>query len=356
MPSFHFPTALHWGPGSIGQMKGLVKTRAILLVHASHMSADAARELLQLPENTFTVQAPAANPDIADLETLSEDTLAAIEAASVIVAVGGGSTLDFAKLLACCRGGLIQVVEHLRHRSVLSVSALPLLLAPTTAGTGSEVTPWATVWDRASRKKYSLQRDDLWAEAAFVDPNLLESAPPALRLASGLDALSHALEAIWNHHANPISDTLALNAARDLIAALPVWTGVREAAPTEQIEARNKVSLAALKAGMAFSQTKTALAHALSYDITLSLGVPHGIACSFSLPEVWRRAERAAPTRMKILKPLFGQGGADHLERFLQELNVVTQFSHYNIHDVDAAFEAVISSPRGKNFIGALYA
>jgi alcohol dehydrogenase class IV len=144
-----------------------------------------------------------------------------------------------------------------------------------------------------------------------------------------------------------------------------VWTGAREATEAEQTEARNRVSLAALKAGMAFSQTKTALAHALSYDITLALGVPHGIACSFSLPEVWRRAERASPTRMRILKPLFGGSGRvgstaskgpDQLEHFLNELGVVTKFSHYDIHDVDAAIEAAITSPRGKNFIGAVHA
>ena len=110
--------------------------------------------------------------------------------------------------------------------------------------------------------------------------------PASVTVQSGLDALSHALESIWNVNANPISDTFAVAAAREVMATLP--RAARRARRTAQLRAR--MALAALKAGLAFSNTKTALAHSISYEMTLRFGLPHGIACSFTLPMVLERA------------------------------------------------------------------
>ena len=98
-----------------------------------------------------------------------------------------------------------------------------MIAVPTTAGTGSEVTPWATLWDRTSAqpKKYSLHLNETWPQAALVDPELTLSLPETVTRNSGLDALSHALESIWNVNSNPISDTLAVEAARTVLATLP---------------------------------------------------------------------------------------------------------------------------------------
>ncbi len=102
---------------------------------------------------------------------------------------------------------------------------------------------------------------------------------------SGLDALSHALESIWNVNANPISDTFAVAAAREVMATLPALID-----KPNDAQLRAQMALAALKAGLAFSNTKTALAHSISYEMTLRFGLPHGIACSFTLPMVLERA------------------------------------------------------------------
>ncbi len=264
-----------------------------------------------------------------------------------MVAIGGGSTIDFAKALAVTGDNVQNVINQVMQGSANEQNAKPLIAVPTTAGTGSEVTPWATLWDLSAQAKHSLHDGRCWAEAAFVDPQLIGSCPHNVALASALDALSHALESVWNRNANPVSDALALQAAKGIVAALPIWLSTKNDA------ARNTLSQSALLAGMAFSQTKTALAHAMSYDITMRLGVAHGIACSFSLPEVWRRAVVASPERMRVIEPLFGTLSDTPLATFLQTLGVSTQFADYGINDIDVEVARQLHSPRGQNFIGA---
>ena len=125
---------------------------------------------------------------------------------------------------------------------------------------------------------------------ALIDPDLMLSVPAAVTVSTGLDALSHALESIWNHNANPISDTFAISAIEDILECLP-----RLEQDLGNRELRARMALAALKAGMAFSNTKTALAHSISYEMTLRHGLPHGIACSFTLPLVLGLAWGATP-------------------------------------------------------------
>jgi alcohol dehydrogenase class IV len=116
-------------------------------------------------------------------------------------------------------------------------SVKPLIAVPTTAGTGSEVTPWATIWDTANQKKYSLHLDATWPEAAIVDPELMLSVPAGVTVSTGLDALSHALESVWNVNANPISDTFAVSAVQDIFACLPALV-----ADLRNIELRERMS------------------------------------------------------------------------------------------------------------------
>ena len=172
----------------------------------------------------------------------------------------------------------------------------------TTAGTGSEVTSWATVWDSADGSKYSLANPKLYPEVAVLDPALTVRAPRGLTLATGLDALSHALESIWNVNGNPVSANFAVEAAREIIDTMP-----RLLERPDDMALRARQARASLLAGLAFSNTKTALAHNISYDITLKSGTIHGIACSFSLPVVMRWATGADPNCDAALRRIFGR-------------------------------------------------
>jgi len=346
---FHFPVAVHLARGSIKTLGALVGDRRACLVISPHLLGTIGELLGRagLTRTSTTLVAPSSNPSVDDLRAINQAWSRLSSESEAVVAIGGGSTIDFAKALAASGGDLGALLTNLGGDEAPMPLAKPFLAVPTTAGTGSEVTSWATIWDPANHAKLSLHNASCWAEAAVVDPELLEGCPHEVALASGLDALSHALESVWNHNANPISDALALDAACGIIANLPCWLSTRDDV------ARDAVSKSALLAGMAFSQTKTALAHALSYDITLTHGTLHGIACSFSLPEIWRRAVLSAPGRMEILSPIFGTLSSQPLSDFLEALGVDTNFNHYGVDDIDAAVSAQLSSPRGRNFIGA---
>ncbi len=204
-----------------------------------------------------------------------------------------------------------------------------LIAVPTTSGTGSEVTGWATVWNRAAGKKYSLHLPETWPEAALVDPELTLSLPAGPTLAAGLDALSHSLESIWNINANPVSDNHAVNGARLVLATLPALMK-----KLGDIELRRRMALAALTAGLAFSNTRTALAHSISYDMTMHHGLPHGIACSFTLGMVLQRAIGASAERDAVLARVFDVPLAQapaFLDRFLEGLGVSTRFETYGV-------------------------
>jgi phosphonate metabolism-associated iron-containing alcohol dehydrogenase len=272
-----------------------------------------------------------------------------------IVAVGGGSAIDTAKALmvGTGTGGFDELVSLLSRGLPFKPHRTKALIAvPTTAGTGSEVTPWATVWDRAAGSKYSLHLAETWPEAAIVDPEPMMTLPASVTVQSGLDALSHALESIWNVNANPISDTLAVAAAREVMATLPALLDQ----PKDGAR-RAQMALAALKAGLAFSNTKTALAHSISYEMTLRFGLPHGIACSFTLPMVLERAVGADPARDAVLAMVFDgdlKAAPRRLADFLGSVGVDSDFGAYGVSEEDSrrmvahAMEGV----RGRNFIG----
>jgi phosphonate metabolism-associated iron-containing alcohol dehydrogenase len=227
-----------------------------------------------------------------------------------------------------------------------------LIAVPTTSGTGSEVTGWATVWHRAAGKKYSLHLPETWPEAALVDPELTLSLPAGPTLASGLDALSHALESIWNIHANPVSDGHAVGAARLVLETLPkLMLDLRDA------ELRRRMALAALTAGLAFSNTRTALAHSISYDMTIHHGLPHGIACSFTLGMVLERALGVDAQRDAVLARVFDvplEQAPAFLGRFLENLGVSTRFESYGVSQAESRkmIASALEGVRGKNFIG----
>ena len=217
------------------------------------------------------------------------------------------------------------------------------------------MTSWATVWDAANGQKYSLAHRDLYPEIAIVDPQLALGAPRALTLATGLDALSHALESIWNVSANPVSANFAVEAARDVIETLPLLLD-----DLSNLELRSRQARAALMAGFAFSNTKTALAHNISYDITLKRGTPHGIACSFCLPAVMRwsigadaqcDAESAPDLRRRPARRRGAAQGDDRKPRRLDRTRPITASNEPN---GAASSTRAMQGERGKNFIGRL--
>jgi phosphonate metabolism-associated iron-containing alcohol dehydrogenase len=205
----------------------------------------------------------------------------------------------------------------------------PIIAVPTTAGTGSEVTRWGTLWDFEKKKKYSVSHSRLYPWKALLDPQLTMTLPLSETLYGGLDALSHSLEALWNKNANPVSDLYAHKAAQTVMATLP-----RLLANPQEAALREEMLWASLLAGLAFSNTSTALAHSISYYMTTHYSLPHGLACSFCLPFVLKVNISINSARDRVLFDIFqgpGENPEDTLRQFLFGLGVKQKFADYGI-------------------------
>ena len=355
MWSYRNPVDIRFGSGAFASLGELVAGRRYGLVTygddyfldlAEQLAATAGPALIRIDD-------VAPNPDVALLAEQSARFAALDDAPEVIVALGGGSVIDSAKVFAAAPDDFRRVLDYLAGPSAQNrLDPLPLIAVPTTAGTGSEVTCWGTVWDAEGGNKMSLAHPALYPETAVVDPALMLGKSRELTVQTGLDALSHALESLWNRNANPVSMSHAVSAAREILAALPALAG-----DLRNLELRERVSRAALLAGLAFSNTKTAIAHSLSYPITLRRGVAHGIACSFTLPMVLRSLDGTEGLHSEGLERIFGTSSgaaADRLERVLGDLGVSTDPLAYGLTSEEwsrIVWEAV-DGERGQNFIG----
>lgn len=350
---WHNPVRSIFGPGTLDRLPELVGRRRVLLV--TFRSAQATGLLTRIKgllgdRLVEVIDNVAAFPEIGDIVPVHM-RIWEQRRVDLIVAVGGGSVMDFAKAL-CCQPESGRFVDLLTRTTPI-VRRMRLITVPTTAGTGSEVTPFSVLWDLRgeNKSKYTLNNSRLWAETALIDPELSMSLPKVVMRNSALDALSHALEAIWNVNASPLTDTLAVEAARTVIARLPIaWRFQGNA------KARFELSRAAWLAGLCLSQTRTALAHAVSYPISFARHTPHGLACSWSLPWVWRQSLRNDPERDRVLAQIFGPEESDpivRLEEFLHTLEVPTEASAWGLSDADLARLGMeyLRRPNGHNFI-----
>jgi len=208
----------------------------------------------------------------------------------LVIGLGGGSSMDVAKLIAILASGEQQLAEIYGIGKV-SGSRLPLVQVPTTAGTGSEVTNIAIVTTGATTKM-GVVAPQLYADLAILDATLTLGLPPMVTAATGIDAMVHAIEAYTSKHKkNPLSDTLARQAlellSKNLIPACE--NGSR-------LEVRQAMLLGACLAGQAFSNAPVAAVHALAYPVGGIFHVPHGLSNSLVLPHVLRfNAPEAAP-------------------------------------------------------------
>lgn len=155
---------------------------------------------------------------------------------------------------------------------------IPSMFLPTTHGTASEVTMWGTVWNITEEKKYSISHPDLYPTLAILDGNLTLSLPLDISIMTTMDALSHSFEAIWNKNANAKSTNYAIEAICLILINIEKLKN-----DLNNISLRDKLLKAANLAGLAFSNTKTAAAHSISYPLTSHYGIPHGIASSLPL-------------------------------------------------------------------------
>jgi phosphonate metabolism-associated iron-containing alcohol dehydrogenase len=350
------PVQIEFGIDSFDKVATLIDGRRYALVtYAEPLFKElSARLTSHAGAPVLTISDVAPNPDYRLLAEQCGRFAPLPSMPEIIVALGGGSVIDSAKVFSAANGDFGRVRTFLEtQKGGEQLAATPIIAVPTTAGTGSEVTCWGTVWDETNGKKYSLARPSLYPEHAVIDPRLMLGKPRQLTISTGLDALSHALESLWNVNANPVSANHAVLAARSIIDVLPKLAG-----DLASLDLRGRMAMAALFAGLAFSNTKTAIAHSLSYPITLRHGVQHGIACSFSLPMILRSMKGVGGLCGDSLRLIFGDDldrGVADLERMLASVGVSTDVASYGVGDAEwrELIDDALLGERGRNFLGS---
>ena len=310
--------AAHFGAGAIEKLPGVVRATGadhVVVVTDAKLTATpvitTVIDILSdacLPSHIFTGVHP--NPTIDDLAAGAEavadaaaQAAASASAAAVaatlkasppagpailargriaLVAVGGGSPIDAAKGIALAAVNP-QRGRDLDYRGDFEVPALPIVAVPTTAGTGAETNAFAVVTDPVAHRSFYVGHASSMPAAAILDPALTVSLPPLMTAATGMDALTHALESYLSLHPNPWSDGIALQVIRMIAANLP-----RACQDGTDLAARSQLLLAAHLAGVAAANTGLGLCHALGQSLGGRWDIAHGVALSMLLPDVLR--------------------------------------------------------------------
>ncbi|KMN35242.1 ethanolamine utilization protein EutG [Chromobacterium sp. LK1] len=228
-----------------------------------------------------TYRYPGGEPDSDTVEAAARQLTAA--ACDAIIAFGGGSVLDTAKAIAALAAHPGMRVADLAAAAALPNGRMSLLLAPTTAGTGSEATNITVITDSASGVKQAIAQPALLPDLAVLDACLTLAVPAPLTAATGIDALTHAIEAYLARGANPLTQALAHRAITLIGRALPIAVG-----QGHQLAARQDMMLGSYLAGMAFSNAGLGLVHAMAHQIGARYHIPHGVANAVLLPSVLR--------------------------------------------------------------------
>lgn len=298
------PKRLFFGKGCIRQSAAEFATagRRRLFVITSPQVAAAQPAVLKLWRDSGAAvqvcERVDREPEIALFEAVLADARAF--APDAIIGLGGGSPLDVAKLVAALLDGGQQIREVFGI-GLLKGRAVHLVCIPTTAGTGSDVSPNAILLDEAERLKKGVVSPHLVPDLAISDPELTVSMPPPVTAATGIDALVHCMEAYANKFAHPIVDVWALEGTRRI--GRSIRTAVENGA---DLAARADVMLGALYGGLCLGPVNTAAVHALSYPLGGEYRVPHGVANSLLLPHVFRFNLPAMPGRYADLAVALG--------------------------------------------------
>jgi len=329
--SYNMPTKIVFGRDSSKNIDNFIKGRRTLLVTSKGFVA---RGLIDsILSNTDHIIKVVSNvkpqPELVDLEVIYNE-IKEIDF-ELILAIGGGSVLDASKFLIVQNDKKkYHFVEDITKGEAPNQDyrLIPIISVPTTAGTGSEITPWATIWDMPKQKKYSLHLPDLFSEVAIYDPVLTLSVPKDITIQTGLDTLSHALESIWNKNANQITLSYSIKSAILIVDNLVLLSK-----NLNNLEYRENIMKACMYAGLAFSNTQTAIAHGMSYYITAHKGVVHGIACSFTLPMLIDNIIGKYGFIDCAIKEIFTELSSKKLRVILKELGISAEFKDYDMTD-----------------------
>lgn len=315
---FEVPRTIVQGGGCRSQLPALVRelggTRVLVVTDPGVVQRGVADEIVSLltPAGVHVAVFDGVQADPTDENVAAGVMALQAHAADSIVALGGGSPIDTAKVIAI-RLANPQPLPELMGLHKIAHAGLPLIAVPTTAGTGSEASKVAVITDTVRQVKMMMLSVPLLPRAAVIDYELTLSMPPDLTAAVGVDTLTHGIEAYVSRKANALTDPLALQCIA--LCARHLRTAWHE--PGNHT-AREGMMLAATLGGMAFSNSSVGLVHGMSRPIGAVFHLPHGLSNAILLPTVTRFSLAAAPERYAIIARTVG---CDSLIPWLEALN-----------------------------------
>lgn len=305
--SYHIPTQIEFGNGAIARLPEFVKALGgsrVLVVGDPGVQRAGLIDRVQ----AILTGASIFNAVFADVESdpatrsVDEGTVhGKANGCDLVVGIGGGSALDTAKAIGLMLVNDGNIKDYVGIGKVPRAGA-PVIAVPTTAGTGSELTIWSVLSDKVAKAKISVGSVLNCPAIALLDPELTLSLPPQISAATGMDALTHALESYVNTATQPISEAMS-DQAMTLIAR-----SLRKAvADGSDVEARGDMLLASTIAAMAFNSTRLGLVHAFAMPLGAKFGIPHGLVNAIMLPGVMRFNHLANPRKFARIAEIFGE-------------------------------------------------
>ncbi|KHE72771.1 iron-containing alcohol dehydrogenase [Halobacillus sp. BBL2006] len=237
----------------------------------------------------------------------------------VVLSLGGGSCIDTAKAVAVLAANGGYIGDYMGGRKWADQSPIPHIAIPTTAGTGSEATDDTIITNISNDVKMMIKQPAFMPETAVVDPILTLTSPQHVTAATGIDALSHALEAYISKQAHPMTDLIALSSMELIVKNIETAY-----ADGENVDAREAMALGALQGGMAFSNSSVCLVHGMSRPIGALFHVPHGYSNAMLLPAVLEFSREPSIKRLADLGRIFSEDAKDYPDEEAADLAVTS--------------------------------
>ncbi|HEX3039716.1 MAG TPA: iron-containing alcohol dehydrogenase family protein [Caproiciproducens sp.] len=334
--SFYMPVNIQFENGITRKLSEHVKGNNVLLICDPFLYKSGVAKSLgdcMTGKNVAYFSEVEPNPSCESVDKAAE-TARGIQA-DCVIGLGGGSAMDVSKIVSCLVTNPGSIYDYYAGGSrVLEPRKAQLILIPTTAGTGSEVTNVGVFTNKKAGVKMPMVNNQFWADCAMIDPELTYTLPPAVTASTGMDAFCHAIEAYWNKESQPLCDMLSLGALELVLKNIKTAYDT----PSDK-EARASMILASLTAGVSFSQTRTTGIHALSFPLTTEFGANHGTACSITLPAFIRLCYKQAKEKMDKLMHYLGYSEinefADAVEHLMESMSMPVRLNQIGVKESD---------------------
>ena len=311
MSEFRLPGVMHFGWGAVEQVRGeaaRLGKRALLVSGRSAARKTGLLDRVQKLLAAAGVEAVLYDQVESDPSSATVDRgarLAQQEKCDLVIGLGGGSPMDAARAIAAVAPTGVPILDHLRGKPI-DRPGLPLINIATTAGTASEITAVSVILDEERQLKFGMKSPYWFAKVAITDPELTVTMSPRLTAATGLDALTHALESYLSTQASAPSEALALKSVA--LAGANLRAAFRDGSSRT---AREGMALASMTAGMAFANSGLGLVHGLVHPLGARWNIAHGEACGRFLPYVMEFNRPAAEGKLvEVARALTGEPAA----------------------------------------------